>query len=224
MVGNQDERVIMSSMGKNYYDITMDFSAGMMVYPGDPPVEIIEKSSIKEGGLYNLSVITFGSHTGTHIDAPRHFYADGLTVDRLPLECFIGKAKVLEIKGKDAVTAADLMDFDINKGDIVLLKTRNSTAKQTGVFDTGFAYLTLDAAEYLCRREIRTLGFDYLSVEKYQSDVPEVHYLLLKHNIVILEGLLLRDVVQGEYDMVALPIKITNGNGSPVRAVLIEDK
>ena len=210
-------------MGKRYYDITMGFSADMVVYPGDPPVKIIDEKSIKQGDPYNLSVITFGSHTGTHIDAPRHFYDNGITVDRLSLEYFIGRAKVFEIKDKDAVTAADLVNFDINKGDIVLLKTGNSAKPQTGRFDTKFTYLAPDAAEYLCRKGIRTLGFDYLSVEKYNCEVPESHYLLLKHEVVIIEGLLLQGIAEGEYDMVALPVKITNGNGSPVRAVLIKE-
>lgn len=211
-------------MSKKYYDISMDFTEGMVVYPGDPAVEITEASSIKKGDLCNVSTITFGSHTGTHIDAPRHFYDDGLTVDRLPLDYFIGKAKILEIMDRDFVTEADLKCFDIDKGDIILLKTKNSVMKQTDVFDTGFAYLAPDGAEYLCRRGIKTLGIDYLSVEKFQFDVPDAHYLLLKHNIVIIEGLVLKDVQQGEYELVALPIKITNGNGSPVRAVLIGEK
>ena len=140
-------------MGKKYYDITMEFSEGMVVYPGDPPVKIIEEKSIKQGDLYNLSVITFGSHTGTHIDAPRHFYESGRTVDQLPLEHFIGKAKVFEIKDRDAVTAGDLKGLDIGAGDIILLKTRNSMKPHTGGFDTGFTYLAPDAAEYLCRKE-----------------------------------------------------------------------
>lgn len=210
-------------MARKYYDLTMEFSADMLVYPGDPEVKIVEEKSISGGDLYNLSIITFGSHTGTHIDAPKHLYDDGLTVDKLPLDFFLGKAKVFEIKGKDFVTADDLKDFDIRKGDIILLKTKNSDKPYSGVFNTEYAYLAPDAAEYLCIKEIKTMGFDYLSVENYNCDILESHYLLLKNGIVIIEGLLLQDVAAGEYEICALPMKIKDGNGSPVRAVLIQE-
>lgn len=210
-------------MPKKYYDISLEFFPGMLLYEGDPPVRIVEEKSIKMGDAYNLSVITFGSHTGTHIDAPKHFYDDGLTVDKLPLDYFIGRAKVFEVAGKDEIMANDLKNLDINKGDIILLKTRNSTLISKAEFDRSFAYISHDAASYLAEKGIKTIGFDYLSVEKYGSKTPDSHYIFLSHNIVILEGLVLENVSEGEYELVALPIKIKDGNGSPVRAVLIKE-
>ncbi|MGE5549268.1 MAG: cyclase family protein [Bacteroidota bacterium] len=205
-----------------YHDITMTLAPGMLLYPGDPPLRFTEEKSIARGDAYNLTVISFGSHTGTHIDAPKHFYDDGTAVDRLELDYFLGEAKVFEIPGKEAVEPQDLRDLDIGPGDRVLLKTRNSALLAQGVFDTGFTYLTPPAARYLADKSIRTLGFDWLSVEKHNAGSADAHYILLQAHIVLIEGLDLRGVPPGKYQLTALPLKIADGNGSPVRAVLTQ--
>jgi arylformamidase len=209
-------------VGKIFHDVTLEFSPDSVVYPGDPRVTIEEFGSISKGDKCNLSFITFGSHTGTHVDAPKHFYDDGLTVDQLPLEHFIGVAKVFEVKAEEAIATADLEEHEIKPNDIVLLKTRNSSLVTKAGFETGFVYFTPEAARYLAEIGIRTLGFDYFSVDKFDGAGAEAHYALLEKNIVIIEGLNLSGIEPGEYEMVALPLKIKGGNGSPVRVVLIE--
>lgn len=210
-------------MSKKYYDISLEISTDMIIYPGDFGVEIKEKARISDGDKCNLSIITLGSHTGTHIDAPKHFLDNGLTVNELRLDYFIGKAKVYEIMAKDTVDVTDLEALDIRKDDIVLLKTRNSDLLKNSNFDQSFAYVTPGAARYLADIGIRTLGFDYLSVEKFSSTLSETHHSLLSAGIVIIEGLALADIEPGEYEIIALPIKIKNGNGSPARVVLVEE-
>lgn len=194
----------------------------MLLYPGDPAVNITEEKAISNGDGLNLSLITFGSHTGTHIDAPKHFFDDGLTVDRLPLEYFIGKTKVFSLEDKDEITASDLKELDIQRDDKILLKTKNSSMLSQKQFYKDFTYLTPEAAGYLAEVGIKTLGFDYLSVEKYGSVTSKVHDTLLSHNIIIIEGLVLGSIKQGEYEMTALPLKIKNGDGSPARVILME--
>jgi arylformamidase len=206
-----------------FHDITLDFTPEMLIFPGDPQLEIMEHMLKSKGDVVNLSILTFGSHTGTHIDAPKHFVDSGKTVDQLALDHFIGTAKVFEIPEVLAITVKDLKPLNILKDDIVLLKTLNSPWLHEDKFHTDFAYLTPEAAKYLAEIGIKTLGFDYLSIDKYNSNDFGAHYALLGQGIVIIEGLVLRDIRPGQYQMVALPIKIKGGNGSPVRAVLIEE-
>lgn len=207
-----------------YHDITMDFSEDIAVFPGDPKITIKEHMSIAKGDIVNLSMITFGSHTSTHIDAPRHFFDQGLSVDELPLEHFMGKAKVFEFQNRDAITAEDLHGLDIQKGDIVLFKTRNSSFLKDRSFHKDFVYIAPDAARYLVEAEIKTVGIDYLTIDPFGGNGFESHYALLGKGIVLIEGLDLEVIQPGEYEISALPVKIKNGNGSPVRAVLIEEK
>ena len=204
------------------YDITLNICNGMVTYPGDPEPGILEHKLISGGDNCNLSMISLGSHTGTHVDAPRHFYANGLSIDEMSLDYFIGSARLIEIPAnKDKVTSRDLADFEIKKDERLILKTRNSEIISKGYFDKNFVYLTEDAASYLAGIKIKTLGFDYLSIEKYNSKCHAVHKILLKENIPIIEGLVLKNIKQGNYHLVALPLKLDACDGSPVRAVLV---
>ena len=207
-------------MGKKYYDVTMELRPGMPVYQGDPPPSITEAMSISKGSICNVSQLSFGSHTGTHVDAPKHFYDDGAVIDAMPLECFLGGARVVEVTGKAGITAADLAPLGIGAGEIILLKTDNSKIIKDDRFHPDYAHLTADAAEYLVKAGIRTLGFDYLSVEKFGTGEFPVHYALLGAGVAIIEGLDLSAVPPGIYEISALPIKIKDGNGSPARVVL----
>ena len=206
--------------GMKYYDVTLPFRERMATYPGDPGVRFREHYSISRGDPVNVTELVFGSHTGTHIDAPRHFIEGGLAVDQLPLEHFIGKAKVFEIHSRDEIRSEDLVGLDIDEGDIILLKTLNSFVVRDDEFHTDYVYVTPGAAQFLVDRGIRTLGFDYLSVEKFGGGSLETHLTLLRSNVVIIEGLDLSEVKQGVYDMISLPMKIEGGNGSPIRVVL----
>jgi arylformamidase len=211
-------------MARIFHDVTLELSPQIIGLPGDQAPRFEELKSIFHGDPYNLTAITLGSHTGTHIDVPKHFYDDGLTVERLDLNHLLGAARVIEIRGRKAIDRVDLQNHALRQGEIVLVKTDNSDLITRDSFDPTFTYLTPDAARYLVESCIKTLGFDYLSVEGLDNPVPEVHYLLLSNNIVIIEGLDLSRVDPGDYQIVALPLKIKGGNGSPTRVVLIQEK
>lgn len=205
-----------------YYDISWPYFQGMVVFPGDPVFTSEEVLQIRQGDICNLSRISFGSHTGTHIDAPKHFFDDGLTVDRIPLEHFIGKAKVHEILGKPEITAHDLAPLNIQKNEIVLLKTDNSQWHGLKEFREDFVSLTPGAARYLTEIGIKTLGVDYFSVERSADTDFPVHKTLLGNGVIIIEGLVLGGIAPGEYQMMGLPLNIQNGNGSPIRVILFD--
>ncbi len=208
---------------RKYHDITLEISRDTVVYPGDPLVEIAQVMSIPNGDPLNLTSISMGAHTGTHVDAPRHFCENGMGIHELPLDCLIGSAKVFHVKG-DAVDYENLKAFDIVKGDIILIRTRNSDMiADAGEFYTDYAYITPAAASYLAGVGIKTLGFDYLSVERYGSTSFETHHALLDRGIVIIEGLVLKDIKPGKYEIMALPMKLKGGDGSPARVVLVEE-
>jgi arylformamidase len=211
-------------MGRIFYDITQTLHPEILIYPGDPAVRIEKSSSIARGNIVNLSSISMGSHNGTHVDAPKHFYDQGLTIDKLPLEHLIGPAKVFEFKQEMSISRANLQTCPIQAGDIILLKTRNSALLNRAEFSPDFTYLELDAAEYLTGFPIRTFGFDYLTIDPYDSKDFSAHYRLLGQNIVIIEGLNLSQITPGEYQMVALPLKLRDGDGSPARVILIREE
>lgn len=203
-----------------YIDATLELKAGMAVYEGDPPVETEMLSSIERGARYNLSMIRMCLHTGTHIDAPKHFFDKGKSVDELSPEYFIGRVKVFEIRGKNAISLCDIKGLDIKKGDRVFFKTDNSDIIGSSEFQKDFVYITYEAAEYLVEKGIITIGTDYFSVEEYGVELYRTHQKLLGNDIVIIEGLDLRKIKAGIYDLTALPLRIKGGDGSPARVLL----
>jgi arylformamidase len=210
-----------------YYDISLPYFPGMVVFPGDPAFATEEILQIKNGDICNLSRVSFGSHTGTHFDAPKHFFDDGLTVDRISLDHFIGKARVCEIMGKPEITRTDLEAQELEKGEIILIKTDNSRWDEvqrlkTHEFRKDFVALSPGAARYLVEAGIKTVGVDYFSVENSGDHDFPVHRTLLGNGIIIIEGLVLGAIAPGEYRMTGLPLNIQNGNGSPIRVVLFD--
>lgn len=206
-------------------DISVAISPSMHIYPGDPAVEVYPASAIAKGDSNNSSRLVMGSHTGTHIDAPRHFIEDRLTVDKLPMDVLVGKAYVAEILTTGQISVADLERAKIPQDTKrVIFKTVNSKliwkAKE---FQPDFISLSGEGAQWLVQRGVRLVGIDYLSVEKFKSPNHEVHHTLLDANVVILEGLNLTGVSPGEYTLCCLPLKISGGDGAPARAVLIEE-
>ena len=161
--------------------------------------------------------------TGTHIDVPKHFNDDGLTIDKLSFDYLIGPARVIELRGRNSITEIDLKKATIEPNEIILLKTDNSELLKKKSFDTNFTYITPDAARYLVKRQIKTIGIDYFSVERIDSPEPEVYRLFLDNFIPIIEGIDLNSISPGTYQMIALPLKIKDGNGCPSRVVLVEE-
>lgn len=206
------------------YDISVQISEKMIVYPGDPAVEIIPDSRISKGESSNLSTLKFGSHTGTHVDPPYHMKDDGLTVDRLPLDALIGECFVCDVGDAPVVRIEELVAAGIPLGiERVLLKTRNSAFWNKPEFRADFTHLDPDAARWLIDHGVRLVGIDYLSVDPLHSEAHPTHMRLIESGVIIAEGLDLSAVSQGIYTLVCLPLKVLRGDGGPARAILISD-
>ena len=200
------------------HDISMEIHENMMVYHNNkknmPKRKITHK--YEKSGI-NQSRITLGLHTGTHVDAHLHMSRDGDTIENTDLDKLIGRAKVFDFSQlNDCITAVDLKTKPIDKGDIIILKTKNSYDE---AFNRKFIYLEKSGAEYLNNKEITSVGIDSLGIEHSQPGHP-THKTLMEGGIVIIEGLRLKDIEEGEYMMYALPLKIRNGDGAPARVVL----
>jgi arylformamidase len=205
------------------YDITLPIREDMITYPGNPPTRVRPHSSIADGDDANVTELSFGSHTGTHVDAAHHFIDGGQTVDELPLDTLIGDALVVELP--DSVTAIgeqELKAAGVRDVARVLLKTRNGVLLEKDEFDEGFAHITGDGAEYLVQQGVRLVAIDYLSVEAFAADEPRAHQTLLAKEIIVVEGVDLREVPPGRYELICLPLKVSDIDGAPLRAVLRE--
>ncbi|MCM0083972.1 cyclase family protein [Geomonas sp. Red32] len=201
------------------YDITIPLSEELPVYPGDFPVVIAPWTSIADGDSANIARITICSHSGTHIDSPRHFVEGGLTVDQIPMERLIGKAKVVEIAGVAEIGQRELERLPVRGVERLLLKTANAGLWKDRSFKDSFVALAQDGADYLVEIGVKMVGIDYLSIERSDGD-GGVHRVLLEHDVLIVEGLNLVDVPPGDYELICLPLKVKNGDGAPVRAIL----
>jgi len=201
------------------YDLSPEINEDMVVYrnkpQNKPKIKVIR--TIKEN-VANESIFELYAHTGSHIDAPYHFLYNGITIEKLSLDKFMGKCIVLDFsKIKDSIKKSNLENIKIEKNIIVLLKTKN---KPVRTFDYKFTYLEKGGAEYLVSKKIKAVGLDSLSIERNQPDY-NTHKILLKNNIPIFEGLDLGKIKQGKYLFYGFPLKI-KADGSPIRAVLIK--
>jgi arylformamidase len=206
------------------YDISLPVSESLPVWPGDPRVMLTLMRSIAAGDPLNMTKITMGAHTGTHVDAPFHFFAQGKTVADLALEACIGPCLVIQCDCERLIEKKDLEQYDLDSRERVLFKTRNSLEWAGGRsgFRENYVALGAGAASYLAKKKIKLAGIDYLSIEEFGSAGNEVHKILLASKIVILEGLNLSSVAPGQYELICLPLKIEGADGSPARAVLRE--
>lgn len=209
------------------YDVTVAISEAVPIYEGDPRVTIEGVMSMVAGDAANVSRLCFGAHTGTHVDAPNHFIDGTRRVEDLDIGKLIGPCRVVELD--DSVNAIEPMHVAELEGvERVLFRTRNSdfwNEPETG-FRTDFTYVTPAAARVLADRGVKLVGIDYLSIEKFGSTDFAAHVALLEKEIVILEGLDLRAVPAGEYELICLPMKFVGGtgDGAPARTILIDRK
>jgi arylformamidase len=209
-------------MPRQLFDISVPLMNGGVVYPGNPEIQIALQQDMAAGGSSNVSLLTIGSHTGTHVDAPRHMIPDGAGVDAIPLDALIGPAIVIALDDDVmAVTEANLRTMPIEGQERVLLKTRNSGFIRERDFHRNYTYLAPDGAEYLASLGVRLVGIDYLSIEQFHSGHHRTHKTLLSRGIVIVEGLDLSRPEPGEYDLYCLPILLDGVDGAPARAVLV---
>jgi arylformamidase len=202
--------------------ISVPLSPGLPVWPGSRPLSITQTDSMKNGSDANVTRIETGSHTGTHIDAPLHFVDGGKTTVEIPLEKFVGPCQVAGLTGKTKITAADLEGLHLPQGtEKLLFKTDNSRLwdDMTHPFFEDFCALTAGAAQWVVDHGIHLVGIDYLSIQLYH-DPFETHVILLTNEVVIIEGLDLRQVAPGAYRLICLPLKIEGVEGTLARAVL----
>jgi arylformamidase len=204
-----------------FHDISLPITRDLVIYPGDPELTIEPHSRVAEGDDANVTRLSFGSHTGTHVDAASHFIDGGQTVDQLPLDRLIGPAVVVQLPDDvKEIGAAELRDAGVRDERRVLLRTRNADLLGRGGFRKDFAHLTAEGARYLVDAGVELVGIDYLSVEAPDADEPVAHTTLLEREVVIVEGVDLRSVRPGRYDLICLPLRLAGLDGSPVRAVL----
>jgi len=228
-------------------DISRTIHPDMEMYPGDAGPQITKVSGLDKGDSYNISRITLGTHTGTHVDPPLHLIRDGAGMDRVTLDNLVGNARVLDLSSISPINrpieASDVGSLD--SGEIILLKGYpGDPGDEFGrllqgpaallcdpgdLDDSGSpgvscgACLTAACARYLVDIGIKTIGTNAISIGAPDEEY-EVHHTLLDAGIVVIEGLEMPDVEAGDYFLVCLPLKIANGDGGPARAVLIKEK
>ena len=211
-------------MSASIYDISVSLRTGGLIYPGNPEISITAQQSISQGAGANVSRLDFGSHTGTHVDAPKHFFDDGAGVDALALDILMGPARLIAFEDSvRSIGEVELRAHDLTGVTRVLFKTRNSAWLASGSteFHPDYTYVAPDGAEYLASLGVRLVGVDYLSVEQFHSGHHRTHRTLLERGIIIVEGLSLSEPPAGNYELRCLPIKIAGLDGAPARAVLI---
>lgn len=205
------------------YDISLTISPQIPTWPGDPKVVLERYAAIEKGSNSNISRIEMSVHTGTHIDAPYHFFENGATIDKLALKVLTGRVYVLYLPNVKEITTSVLEKSVIPpRTRRIIFKTRNSEywTKNVLDFQTGFVGISANGAQYLVDRGIKLVGVDYLSVAPYKPS-HDSHEVLLKAGVIVLEGLDLSHVSQGRYTLYCLPIKLGDSDGAPTRAILI---
>ncbi len=205
------------------HDISVPLRQDMPTYVDEPGPKLEFRKLLSKGDAATVSVLSLGSHTGTHVDAPSHFLDGGPSVDSLPLGALVGPAYVAEFGGEGHITAADLDSLAVPSDcQRLLFKTGNGRLWDDSQFHSDFIALAPDAARALAERGLKLVGIDYLSIEKFRARPHEVHQTLLASGVVILEGVDLRRVAAGEYLLVCAPLNVVGAEGAPARAFLID--
>lgn len=204
-----------------WIDISVPIFSGMVHWPDNPSVRIERIQDLSHGDAANVSKLVMGAHTGTHMDAPRHFLAAGVGIDEMPFDATIGIARVIPIAHSQAILPAELEAYDLQAGERVLFHTQNSErCWKVNEFVEDFVYISAAAAQFLVDRKVRTVGVDYLSVGGYVHDGVETHQILLGAGMWIIEGLNLSGVKPGTYELICLPLRVAGADGAPARAIL----
>jgi arylformamidase len=214
--------VITTQSMPTIYDISLPISDGGLIYPGNPEINITLQQALGRGDGANVSMLSFGSHTGTHVDAPKHFFEDGLGVDALPLDVLMGPATLIAMPDSVmAVGETELRLHELEGHRRVLIKTRNSSFVRESKFHRDYTYLAPDGAAYLANLGVKLVGVDYLSIEQFHSGHHRTHRTLLERGVIIVEGLDLSAPPSGPYELRVLPLRLVDLDGAPARAVLV---
>lgn len=203
------------------FDISIGIDENLPLWPGDPELRLQWAANIEQGDLVNLTELSMGIHTGTHIDAPLHFLPNGKPIDSLSLNVFVGEAQVVAIpQNVNLITVDILQDVcEINAARI-LFKTKNSQLWETSKFQQDYVALEASAAQWLVDLGVQLVGIDYLSIAPFKDPAP-THETLLNNEVVIVESLDLRLVKPGIYTLICLPLKLVGREAAPARAILL---
>ncbi|MBF6605991.1 MAG: cyclase family protein [Chloroflexi bacterium] len=206
-------------------DVTVPLRVGMPAYPGEAAPRFHLLKSLARGDIADVSGVEMALHSGTHVDAPNHFLIGAAGVDALPLDVLVGPCRVVDVDADPHVGAADLASaLGEERPERILLRTRNSRSRpacwERPAFTPDFAALAVDGARWLVARGTRLVGIDYLSVEPFGVAEPATHLVLLAAGVVIVEGLDLRAVDAGSYELLCLPLPMASRDGAPARVVL----
>lgn len=201
-------------------DVTVPLDARLPTYPGNTPFSVEAIQRIANGDHSNTSTLHMSAHAGTHVDAPLHFFDGAPGADMLSLDLMLGRTRVVEISSRSGIGAEQLAGLDLSDDVRILFKTTNSRLWGTPEFQTGYVGVTGSGAEFLIAHGIKVVGVDYLSVEQFKTPGAPAHHVLLGGGAIVIEGLNLRDVEPGIYDMLCLPLRVVGADGAPARVVL----
>ena len=201
-------------------DVSVPLDADLPTYPHNTPFSLEPLKRIARGDSSNVSTLHMSAHTGTHVDAPRHFFDAGAGTESLALELLMGRARVIEIDSRAGIAAEDLAPIDLSDDIRVLIKTHNSRLWGSPEFHEDYVGVTDSGAKHLVEHGIKVVGVDYLSVETFHTPGAPAHHVLLGAGTIVIEGLNLRDVEPGVYEMFCLPLRIVGSDGAPARVVL----
>jgi arylformamidase len=201
-------------------DVSVPLDDHLPTYPNNMPFTVEPIKRLARGDSSNVSTLHLSAHSGTHVDAPRHFFDDGIGTDALPLEMLLGRTRVIEMTTRKGISAEDLLPIDLSEDVRVLIKTVNSRFWGSRDFHTDYVGMTESGARHLVERGIKVVGVDYLSVEEFRKPGAPAHHVLLGAGTIVIEGLNLRDVEPGLYEMYCLPLRVVGSDGAPARVVL----
>jgi arylformamidase len=213
-----------ASISGDWIDVTATLDpATTPVYEGNAPLVFEFQLDMRKGDALSLSKLSLGAHSGTHIDAPQHFIRDGASIDKVPLDVLIGRARIVEIP--DSVQSIDAAELDRHQwrdAERLVFRTRSAMHgwMSSPTFQHDFAYVAPDAAQLIADAGIKLVGIDYISAEKFGAPAPLTHRILLGKGIPIVEGMALDSVAPGDYDLIVLPMKVGGHEGAPARAVI----
>ena len=203
------------------FDISIGIDENLPLWPGDPELRLHWAANIEQGDLVNLTELSMGIHTGTHIDAPLHFLPNGKPIDSLSLNVFVGEAQVVAIpQDVNLITVDILQDVCEIIAARILFKTKNSQLWETSKFQQDYVALEASAAQWLVDQGVQLVGIDYLSIAPFKDPAP-THEILLSNDVVIVESLDLRSVEPGLYTLICLPLKLMGREAAPARAILM---
>jgi arylformamidase len=207
------------------FDISRPLFNGLAPWPGDTAFQYELKWKMAEGATVNVGAVTMGVHNGSHADAPFHFEQGAETIDRMPLETYLGEAVVIDLTEKfetDRSRQITIGDLD-SSADAPRLLLKTGVWRDPKTFPEWIPVIASDVAEWLGKRNVKLLGLDLPSVDSVDAKVLVNHHALAAAGIAIVESLDLSEISAGIYHFSALPLRITGGEAAPVRAILWQD-